>query len=100
MGKQGNYNKSEEERNEEYKKAYGLYMTNYNSLPEEERKGLTDIFTRLSEVRSLMLFQYDILTKLKIREKNLAQLAIDWYRFNNKEANQQDVEIKQKYGED
>ena len=82
MEKQGNYNKSDEERNEEYKKAYGLYMTNYNSLPEEERKGLTDIFTRISEVRSLMIFQYDILTKLKNREEKLAQLAIDWYKFN------------------
>ena len=75
----------------DYDKAYEWYKHNYNSLPIEERKGLTDLFTRLSEVGNLILMQYDILTRFKIRQETLVEEVIKWYRENNTSKNEQDI---------
>lgn len=75
----------------DYEKAYEWYRHNYKSLPIEEMKGTTDLFTRLSEIRSLMIMQCEILTKLKIMHEELAQKAIKWYRENNTSKNEQDI---------
>ena len=82
----------------DYDKAYEWYKHNYNSLPIEERKGLTDLFTRLSEIRSLMIMQCEILTKLQIRHEELTYKAIEWYYENNSDSNEQSVQAPSNQG--
>lgn len=82
----------------DYDKAYEWYKHNYDSLPIEERKGLTDLFTRLSEIRSLMIMQCEILTKLQIRHEELTYKAIEWYYENNSDSNEQSVQAPSNQG--
>ena len=63
----------------EFFEACKKYSANFNSLPQEVRKTLPDLFTRAQEVTYLIKEQEKVLRHLKERKKHLMQMALDWY---------------------
>lgn len=76
------------ERKDTIFKAKELARQNFNALPYETRKKLSNPFDRLIEVEALLQKGDNLsLAAIKRRKKNLEDWLLEWYREQIKDSN-------------